>query len=103
VFEDTKTDEFASYFENKREPKVVVTTTTKPSEALENFAKEFSAIIGEDNSEYRPRKPLSIKQITNECIERDYTDLVVISEHREKPRMFSTAIYGKHINSNQVF
>lgn len=85
VFEDEQTDEFASYFDRSKPPKVIVTTTLRPSRELVRFAKEFRTIVGWDECEYKSRTPESIKEIVNGAIERDYTDVAVISEHAGKP------------------
>jgi len=85
VFDDAKTDEFSAYFEQKKEPKVLITTTVKPTDDLVKFAEEFVSIIGPESSEYRKRKKLKVKEVLNACIERDFTDVIVISEHRGAP------------------
>jgi ribosome production factor 1 len=88
VFEDEQTDEFASYFNRSSEPKVLITTTQYPSQDLIKFALEMKSVIGWDVSEYRKRTPVTIKDIVNGAIERDFTDLMVISESKGKPRRF---------------
>jgi len=85
VFEDEQTDEFASYFDRSSVPKVLVTTTLRPTRDLVKFAKEFRVIVGWDACEYRKRTPETIKQIVKGAIERDFTDMAVISEHEGKP------------------
>src|SRR3990167_3403923 len=86
VFEDEQTDEFASYFDRTRTPKVLITTTIRPTVNLLNFVKEMKSIVGGD-VELRPRKVnITVKEILSACIERDFTDVLIFSEHNEKPR-----------------
>ena len=97
MFEDEQTDEFASYFDRSRTPKVLVTTTVNPSRDLVKFVKELRVIVGWNECEYRKRTPETIKQIINGAIERDYTDFAVVSEHADKPRMLH--FYSRSVGS----
>lgn len=45
-------------------------------------------VVGWDACEYRTRTSETIKQIVNGAIERDFTDMLVVSDHDGKPRMF---------------
>jgi len=85
VFEDEQTDEFASYFNRTTAPHVLITTTTNPSQSIVKFAKELKAILGWDSTEYKKRTNITIKDIVKGAIEHDFTDLMVISEHKGKP------------------
>lgn len=78
VFEDEEVDEFASYFAREVTPKVLVTTSEKPSDALRTTVKEMLRVF--PNSEYVSRKKHAIKDMVKAAIGRGYTDLLIFEE-----------------------
>ncbi len=54
VFEDEEVDEFAAYFAKEVTPKVLITTSEKPSDGLRATVKEMLRVF--PNSEYVSRK-----------------------------------------------
>jgi len=83
VTTDMNMDEFSSYFEKSYEPKILMTCGDKPSSRTIKFCKEFASII--PNAEPKWRNNSSIKKLVKECIERDYTDIIIVNEDRKKP------------------
>ncbi|KAI9137145.1 anticodon-binding protein, partial [Paraphysoderma sedebokerense] len=73
LLNDESIDEFASYFVGGREPKICVTTS------MRYFISIFPS------AELRKRGTFSIKQISEFCVKRDYTTLIVINEDRKQP------------------
>jgi ribosome production factor 1 len=78
VFEDEEVDEFASYFAKEVTPKVLVTTSEKPSDALRLTVKEMLRVF--PNSEYVSRKKHAIKAMVTAAIGRGFTDLLIFEE-----------------------
>jgi ribosome production factor 1 len=75
-------DEFATYFSGNRRPKIVITTSINPSKRIYDFVRELLQVI--PNSYYYARKAFTLQQITQWCVEREFTDLIVINEDRKR-------------------
>jgi len=93
VLQDELHDEFAEHFSGKSEPKVIITTTRKPSLRMKKFAASLTAVVGADNADYYKRKDATIKEIMEGGIERGYTDVVVIAESSKQFRILYTAAH----------
>lgn len=83
VTTDMNLDEFSSYFEKTYEPKILMTCGNKPSSSTIRFCKGLSGII--PNCEPKWRNNSSIKKMVKDCIERNYTDIIIVNEDRRKP------------------
>lgn len=80
---DEANDEFASYFNCEKVPKVLITTCNRPkSFQTLKFIKELVEVI--PNSDYKYRKGMDLKKIIPMAKERGYTALVVINEDQKK-------------------
>lgn len=75
-------DEFSRYFKGS-DPKIIITTSIKPSKDTLIFANELANVFY--NATYVNRQMHEMKQILNESINGSYTDIVVISERQHKP------------------
>ncbi|CAB4378138.1 Brix-domain-containing protein [Rhizophagus irregularis] len=83
VFEDEASDEFSSYFKGIS-PKMLITTSKRPSKFAYEFASELIDIF--PNSQFVKRgSKFSIKQIIGFCTNRDYTDVLVVNEDKKVP------------------
>ncbi|KAJ1944838.1 Ribosome production factor 1 [Linderina macrospora] len=83
VAKDEEEDEFAQYF-NGQTPKVLITTTPNAGGKTVSFVKELVSVI--PNLEYIKRgKKFELQQIIQFCRNRDYTDLMVVSEDHKEP------------------
>ncbi|OMJ14706.1 Ribosome production factor 1 [Smittium culicis] len=83
VLEDEAQDEYSEYYTGKV-PKIVITTTKRATKTTYEFANELTGIIPESQFIKRHDK-FSIDQIMEFCSNRDYTDLIVISEDHREP------------------
>merc|ERR1712002_947086 len=61
----------------------MVTTSRDPSAKLKMFAKEFRLLL--PNSKKLNRGKHDIKTLVKECQANDFTDFVIIHEHRGNP------------------
>jgi len=83
VLLDEAADEFASYFNREKTPKVLITTTDRPNSRTNKFCKELKKSI--PNSAIYYRRGLDLKKIIPQAVSRDYTDLIVINEDQKLP------------------
>jgi len=83
VMLDEESDEFASYFNREKTPKILITTTDRPNSRTNKFCKELKKSI--PNSQIFYRRGLDLKKIIPQAIGRDYTDLIVINEDQKRP------------------
>lgn len=83
ILNDETDDEFANFFKNKRNPKVLVTTGEHPCFRTKQMVKELQWLI--PNVTFRPRKSYTLKEITQFCINREFTDLVVVTDRLKEP------------------
>lgn len=74
-------DEYAHAAE--RDPKILITTSRDPSSRLTQFAKELKLIF--PNSQRVNRGGLVVGELVESCRSHDYTDLIVVHEHRGEP------------------
>ncbi|EFJ47362.1 hypothetical protein VOLCADRAFT_61433 [Volvox carteri f. nagariensis] len=65
------------------DPKVLITTSRDPSSRLTQFAKEVKLVI--PNSQRINRGGLILKELVDTCRTHDFTDIVVLHEHRGEP------------------
>lgn len=75
-------DEFSRYFKGS-DPKIIITTSPKPSKDTLMFANELANVFY--NAVYVNRQMHEMKQVLSESINSSYTDIVVISERQHKP------------------
>lgn len=82
---DIKNDELENHWDpnNIRNPRVLITTSDNPHTRTIQFCRELKTIL--PKSEFRFRNRSAIKKIIKGCIERNYTDLIVINENRREP------------------
>lgn len=76
-------DEMASYFNRETVPKVLITTSDRPSQRTNKFCKELKKCI--PNSEIYYRRGLDLKKITPQAIRQGFTDLLIVNEDQKKP------------------
>ncbi|RNC54105.1 RNA processing factor 1 [Trypanosoma cruzi] len=83
IVRDEADDEFAAYYNEARKPSILITTGEHPCFRTKQFVKEALWLF--PNSTYRPRKDYTLKEITQFCINREFTDLVVITDRLKEP------------------
>lgn len=74
-------DEYAKATE--REPKILLTTSRDPSQPLTQFAKELKFVF--PNAERMNRGGQVINEIIESCRAREFTDVILVHEHRGVP------------------
>jgi ribosome production factor 1 len=75
-------DEFKSYFEDGKPPKVLITTNAKAHKEAYRFTEVFQELI--PNSTFLKRKDqFNMKQMAKFCANRDFTDLIVVNEDKK--------------------
>mmetsp|Transcript_30706 Transcript_30706/g.78489 ORF Transcript_30706/g.78489 Transcript_30706/m.78489 type:complete len:308 (-) Transcript_30706:464-1387(-) len=74
-------DEYAHAGE--ADPKVLVTTSREPSSRLVQFAKEMKLVI--PNAQRINRGGMVLSELVETCRSHDFTDIVVLHEHRGEP------------------
>ncbi|KAL3284626.1 hypothetical protein HHI36_018780 [Cryptolaemus montrouzieri] len=83
VRHDLDNDEFSNYYKQSYEPKVLITYSDNPMKKTRIFGRELTRIIPNSVSLYRNRS--GIKKIVRSAIAKDYTDVLVVNEHRKEP------------------
>jgi len=83
ITKDLETDELSNCYVDGYEPKVLITFSEKPIKRSKAFAMQLCKII--PNCVRMPRRNTSIKNIVKDCIEKGFTDVVVINEDRFEP------------------
>mmetsp|Transcript_50434 Transcript_50434/g.58028 ORF Transcript_50434/g.58028 Transcript_50434/m.58028 type:complete len:289 (+) Transcript_50434:25-891(+) len=69
--------------ETSREPAILLTTSRDASSRLSQFLKEMKLIF--PNSERLNRGSYVINDLVNICLKKEFTDLVILHEHRGEP------------------
>lgn len=80
---DEGIDEFSTYFDGTKAPKIMMTTVVKPSRHIFNFLKELKFVI--PNCYYYKRGKYSLKKIIEYATNKGFTDLIVFTEKGAKP------------------
>ncbi|EYC34630.1 hypothetical protein Y032_0001g65 [Ancylostoma ceylanicum] len=83
VEHDEAHDEFASYFNRERTPKVLITMSPFAKKTTWKFCFELQKCI--PNAEIFSRKGVPLKKVVKQAISRSYTDLIVVHEDQKKP------------------
>lgn len=83
ILKDEADDEFSQFFKSKANPKVLVTTGEHPCFRSKQMVKEILWLF--PNAIYRPRKSYTLAEITEYCIHREFTDLLVITDRLKEP------------------
>lgn len=74
-------DEYANASE--RDPKILITTSRNPSAPLTQFVKELKFVF--PNAQQMNRGGQVIKEIIETCRAHDFTDVILVHEHRGVP------------------
>lgn len=93
VQQDEAIDEFASYFDGTTTPKIMITTTKKPSRKVYDFLKELIEVI--PNAFYYKRGEHKLKDICKYATNKKFTDLMVFSEDKRGYKL--NGVYMVHL------
>lgn len=80
---DLEMDEMESYFKQETTPKILITTSDRPTQRTNGLCKELRNTI--PNSFVKYRRALDLKKVIPAAIAKDFTDLIVINEDRKEP------------------
>lgn len=84
LLEEIQDDEFASFFKTEKLPKIIITTSRRPSYATNKFASELTDIF--PDSEFKKRgAEHTLKDIIEGASKRDYTALIVVNHTGKEP------------------
>ena len=81
VVEQDAEDEFASYFSQATSPKIIVTTSRKPSGDMFKFLENMFTVI--PNAYYYARRNYQVKEIVKHGTARGFTDVLVFNENKK--------------------
>jgi ribosome production factor 1 len=79
---DQNEDEFAPYFFDGAQPKVLITTRPRPSQNLFYFIADLQKLV--PSLHFYPRKSYSIKEICQFASNRNFTHLIVLNQNKKK-------------------
>jgi ribosome production factor 1 len=82
VFADMNEDEFAPYYDNLKQAKIMVTTRPRPSKQLFAFVADLLQLF--PNCYFYPRKTFSLKQIVGFSEKKNFTHIIVINEKKKE-------------------
>ena len=75
-------DEFSDVYSGKTPPRVIITSSYKPTKIMYNFILELLRVI--PGSVYYKRKNFEIKKIVDECSAKGFTDIIIVNEDSKK-------------------
>ena len=81
VAEEDAEDEFASYFSHATSPKIIITTSRKPSGEMFRFLENLFTVI--PNAYYYARRAYHVQEIVKHASARGFTDLLVFNENKK--------------------
>ncbi|GME77688.1 unnamed protein product [Ambrosiozyma monospora] len=76
-------DDFSSYFDASKQPKILITTSPHAKKQAYNFAATLMNIIPNTTFVKRQRQ-YTMNDMAEYCVNRDFTDLIVINEDKKK-------------------
>jgi len=80
---DLQLDEMAPYFNQETTPKILITTSDRPTRRTNAFCKELKKVV--PNAFIKYRRGLDLKNIIPHAVDKEFTDLLVINEDRGEP------------------
>lgn len=83
IKEDIGQDEFASYFRQNYQPKVLITYSDNPTKKTRIFGRELTRIIPNSVSLYRNRS--GVKKMIKSAVGKAFTDMIVVNENMSQP------------------
>ena len=81
VAEEDAEDEFASYFSQSTSPKVIITTSRKPSGEMFKFLENLFTVV--PNAYYYARRAYTVQEIQKHAETRGFTDVLVFNENKK--------------------
>ena len=81
--EALENDEYKNYFNNKYTPQILITTSISHTGGIFRFIKELKNFL--PNSYFYYRKKFDLGTIMKSAIEKEFTDIIVVTERLRKP------------------
>jgi len=81
VVEELAHDEFAKHFSEVTSPKVMITTSRKPSGEMFRFLENIFSVV--PNAYYHARRAYHVQEVIKHAVARGFTDLLVFNENRK--------------------
>lgn len=78
------TDEFAQFFAGEEVPKILITSSRRPSKKTQSFCEELSDIFPDCQFVARPVSHL-IKDVIRDALEMGFTHVLVVCENQKLP------------------
>jgi len=75
-------DDLKPYFEGKLTPKILITTSREHSQVGIDFCRELHDVF--PRSEFRKRRKSRIPTIIDQCVERNFTAILIVCEDQQK-------------------
>ncbi|UVC54286.1 RNA processing factor [Theileria orientalis] len=79
---EERIDEFSEHFKGNRKPKLLITSTRRPSEKMRTFMKEILLVI--NNTVYYAREEYKMKEVVKFAIKNDFTSILLVTEGSDK-------------------
>ena len=83
IKEALENDEYQDYFNNKYIPQILITTSISHTGGIFRFIGELKNFL--PNSYFYYRKKFDLGTIMQKAIEKEFTDIIVVSERLRKP------------------
>lgn len=80
---DCEHDEFAAYYRQEYEPKVLITYADNPNRKTRIFGRELTRMVPNSISLYRNRS--GVKKMVKSATARNFTDIIIVNEDQCKP------------------
>lgn len=93
---DLEHDEFAAYYKQEYEPKVLITYADNPNRKTRIFGRELTRMVPNSISLYRNRS--GVKKMVKSATARNFTDIIIVNEDQCKPSIliadYKLIVYG---------
>ena len=83
IKEALENDEYKNYFNNEYTPQILITTSISHTGGIFRFIRELKNFL--PNSYFYYRKKFDLGTIMKSAIEKEFTDIIVITERLRKP------------------
>ena len=83
IKEALENDEYKNYFNNEYTPQILITTSISHTGGIFRFIKELKNFL--PNSYFYYRKKFDLGTIMKSAIEKEFTDIIVVTERLRKP------------------
>lgn len=84
-------DEFAAYYKQEYEPKVLITYADNPNRKTRIFGRELTRMIPNSISLYRNRS--GVKKMVKSATARNFTDIIIVNEDQCKPSILFVKLH----------